>query len=137
VSRKDKGDLKDKGKRRKDLSKDKGKGIKELRKDEGERIKDKCIERGKEKGIEDKRGRIVFVARVRDHVRRKDVFVDRRTSVSVIPVRDKTGWSSFLAELPRFENSRNVEMTTFRRVYLTSARLFQGLEAVHRSPACA
>jgi hypothetical protein len=41
----------------------------------------------------------------------KDVFVDRRTTLFVTLARTKC-LSSFLTELPRFENSRNVEMTT-------------------------
>jgi hypothetical protein len=38
------------------------------------------------------------------------VFVSRDRVRDTYP--DKTASSSFLAELPRFENSRNVEMTT-------------------------
>jgi hypothetical protein len=40
-------------------------------------------------------------------VRRKEMFADRRTTL--LPTR-QTCSSSFLAELPRFENSRTVKM---------------------------
>jgi hypothetical protein len=49
--------------------------------------------------------------------------VERRTAVFVTLARDKTSSSWFLVELPRFENSRNVETTVWlalRLVYLGS-----------------